>query len=235
MRQIITVRLVASASSLLHPSIATAPLRSPLPQQLDPPSGFIRVVVGNGSGLPTPPSNLPPTLLPTPPPLPPPAKTPRTRARAWRPTTTAPPPPPVASGLAIPLSSTSLRPPGLQPPGPEAPRGATARLCRLWRRQRCTRRPRRRSSRGRRRRRRCGGRWWGGSASLFRFCFRSSGARRPAPNSFLRRRPVPAPLRACGLELVAGGGLRPSSSEAGPWKSLPYQISFATDPICDPR
>jgi hypothetical protein len=171
-----------------------------------------------------PPSNLPLTLLPTPPPLPPPAKTPRTRARARRPTTTAPPPPPVASGLAIPLCSTSLRPPGLQPPGPEAPRGATARLCRLWRRRR---------SSGRRRRRRCGGRWWGGSASLFRFCFRSFGARRPAPSSFLRRRPVPAPLRARGLEPVAGGGLRPSSSKPGPWKSLPYQISFAMDPICD--
>jgi hypothetical protein len=91
------------------------------------------------------------------------------------------------------------------------------------------------SSSGRRRRRRCGGRWWGGSASLFRFYFRSFGARRPAPSSFLRRRPVLAPLRARGLEPVGGGGLRPSSSEPGPWKSLPYQISFAMDPICDPR
>jgi hypothetical protein len=162
-------------------------LRSPLPRQLDPPSGFIRAVVGNGSGLPTSLSNLSATLLPTPPPLPPPAKTPHTWARAWRPTTTAPPPPPVAFGLAIPLSSTSLCPPGLQPPGPEAPRGAIARLCRLWRRQRCTRRPRRQrhSSSGRRRHRRCGRRWWGGSVSLFRFCFRSFGARRPAPSSFL--------------------------------------------------
>jgi hypothetical protein len=35
------------------------------------------------------------------------SSTPRTRARAWRPTTTAPPPPPVASGLAIPMSSSA--------------------------------------------------------------------------------------------------------------------------------
>jgi hypothetical protein len=70
--QIITVRLVTSASSLLHPSIVTAPLSAPL--FLDRSS--IKLHPRRRRqwlfGLPTPPSNLPPTLLPTPPPLPPP-------------------------------------------------------------------------------------------------------------------------------------------------------------------
>jgi hypothetical protein len=92
MHQIITVCLVASPSSLLHPSIATAPLFAPL--FLDRSSNRLhlcrrrqRLWPSHAAVQPPP----PPAFLPTPPPLPP-------RPLAWpvclvRFSLTLPPPP----------------------------------------------------------------------------------------------------------------------------------------------